>query len=112
VRYAHLVEQVQERAELPTLLMADRAARAVLAVLSDRLAACPSRELAYELPSPLATEISENARAEEFGVGEFYSRIAYREGTTPEIARWHAQVVMSVLRETMSVREFGSMAEA
>jgi uncharacterized protein (DUF2267 family) len=112
VRYGQVVEQVQERAELPTLLMADRATRAVLSVLGHRLAACRNQEIAYELPSPLAVELSEDESAEEFGVMEFYARIAARESTVPEIARMHAQVVLSVLRESMSVREFGGLAEA
>ena len=110
--YGHLVEQVQERAELPTLLMADRATRAVLAVLGQRFAACRNRQIAYRLPSPLAAELHDGVLPEEFGVDEFYERIAAREGSAPEIARLHAQVVISVLRETMSVPEFAEVAAA
>lgn len=112
VGYGHLVDQVQERAELPTLLMADRATRAVLTVLGQRFAACRNREIAYRLPSPLATELSGDGPAEEFGVDEFYARIADRQGSVPEVARLHAQVVISVLRETMSVPEFADIADA
>jgi uncharacterized protein (DUF2267 family) len=112
VRYGHLVEQVQERADLPTLLMADRATRSVLAVLGQRLAACPNRKLAARLPSPLAAEMSEETAGEEFGVEELYERVAAREGSAPDIARLHAQVVISVVRETMSVPEFADIVEA
>jgi uncharacterized protein (DUF2267 family) len=112
VRYGHLVEQVQERAGLPTLLQADRVTRSVLAVLGLRLAACPNRRLAARLPSPLAAEMSEETAGEQFGVEEFYQRIADREGSVPEVARLHAQVVIGVLQETMAVSEFADIVEA
>jgi uncharacterized protein (DUF2267 family) len=103
VRYGDIVTEVKRRAKLPTVIEADKATRATLSVLGQRLDACPGRHLAFKLPAGLAAELPDGDEPVEFGVTEFYDRVARREGASPEVARQHARVVAGALRDLDSV---------
>jgi uncharacterized protein (DUF2267 family) len=110
VRYADVVRDVQSITALPTVLDADRATRATLQVLGRRLAACPTKQFAYRLPAPLASELDEHDDAEEFDLDTFYDLVAERERVPASVARQHARAVTAALRATMPEAGFAQIA--
>jgi uncharacterized protein (DUF2267 family) len=85
---------------------AERALRATLQTLGERLEGGESFDLASQLPEDLAEELPVLAPGEPFGLDDFYSRVADREGTDPQTARHHARAVLAVLRQAITAGEF------
>jgi uncharacterized protein (DUF2267 family) len=97
-----IVSAVRESAGIDSHEHAERAVRATLTVLGQRLSTEAS-DLAAQLPPELAACLPADAAVERFGLGEFYERVAAEEGQgcTPEQARQHARAVTAALRETV-----------
>ncbi|SFD93181.1 DUF2267 domain-containing protein [Blastococcus tunisiensis] len=93
---------VQQSARIDTHDHADRAVRATLTVLGQRLST-EARDLAAQLPPEYATCLPDDAGVERFDLDEFYRRVAAEEGAgcTPEQARQHARAVTAALREAV-----------
>jgi len=105
MKFHEMVAAVKRAADLPND-QAERALRATLRTLGERLAGGESFDLASQLPGELQDELPPLAPGEPFSLEEFYRRVAEREGTAPEEARRHARAVMAVLREAVSSGEF------
>ena len=112
MQHGEIVAAVQERAGVPDPVEADRVTRATLDVLGRRLTACPNRRVAFQLPSVLASELHEDDEAADFGIAEFYERVAGRSGTTTEQARQLSRVVVDVVRESMRPDDVTAVLEA
>jgi uncharacterized protein (DUF2267 family) len=99
VTFDEFIKQVQERGAFDTREHAERAARATLAVLGERLPGGEPSDLAAQLSGELAEVASYDGPAESFDTAEFYRRVAAREGAgcTPGQAREHAMAVMSTV---------------
>ena len=110
LQFGHVVTLVQERADLPSVLVADRTTRAVLMVLGDRLAAGGHGRVAAHLPAPLASELPAVGDGAAFGVDEFYHRVADLAGVEPEGARSMSRTVVAVLRERLPADTFDEIA--
>jgi uncharacterized protein (DUF2267 family) len=89
---------------------AERAARATLQTLAERLSAGEARDLAEQLPPELAAWLATNGPAEAFGVDEFLRRVAEREGVDPGTAERHAHAVFEALGRVVSEDEIDDMA--
>jgi RND superfamily putative drug exporter len=84
---------------------AERAARAALCTLAERVTRKETRSLAAQLPPGLAQSIRKAARRpERFGADEFLRRMSEREGVPPEEARRHARAVMTTLEDSTTDR--------
>jgi uncharacterized protein (DUF2267 family) len=59
---------------------AERAVRASLEVLGQRLAGGEAKDLGSQLPAELKEILQGGGAGESFGVEEFYRRVAQREG--------------------------------
>ena len=96
------VSAVQESARIPDHEHAEQAVRATLAVLGQRLST-EAEDLAAQLPPELAEAMPTDGSVERFGLGEFYDRVAEKEGRgcSPEQARQHARAVTAALREAV-----------
>ncbi|HEX2911847.1 MAG TPA: DUF2267 domain-containing protein [Chloroflexia bacterium] len=103
--YNQFVKQVQARAELESPSQAVNAIQATLLTLRERLAGNEANNLASQLPSELQGFLPPKANTEEtpdYGIDEFFNRVAGREGVTDEEASKHARAVMRTVAEAAS----------
>lgn len=83
--------------------VAERAARATLETLGQRLPASEAEDLAAQLPPPLATFLQQTAaQDDEFPVDEFYERVAELGDLQAEEAADQARAVLAVLDDAVS----------
>lgn len=108
---SQLVSAVRQSTTLPDNDSARTAVRATLAVLGQRVAGGESRDLAAQLPDPLAEVLPGTGGGERFGVDEFYGRVARLEGDrcTAVQARQHARAVASALRAAITAGELADV---
>jgi uncharacterized protein (DUF2267 family) len=97
-----IVSAVRESASIDTRERAEKAVRATLRVLGQRLAGEAS-DLAAQLPPELAEELLASEGPQRFDSQEFYRRVAAEEGSgcTEQEARQHARAVTAALREAV-----------
>ena len=97
-----MVSAVRESARIDSREHAEKAVRATVAVLGQRLAG-EARDLAAQLPDDLAADMPTEAEAERFDLDEFYRRVAEKEGhgCTEAEARQHARATMVAIRESV-----------
>src|SRR2546423_9481935 len=72
---------------------AERAVRATLQTLAERIAGGEARDLAEQLPPELAPWLATTSGAERFDVDAFLRRVAGREGTDVATAERHVRAV-------------------
>lgn len=107
MKHDEFIGQVQHRARLSSRGAAERATRATLETLAERLAGGEAKDLAAQLPP----EIGEHLRGEwsamgdRFSLGEFFRRVGLREGVDLPEAVFHARAVIEVLSEAVSKGE-------
>jgi uncharacterized protein (DUF2267 family) len=89
---------------------ADRATRAVLETLAERIDREEARQLATQLPPELAPWVFTDGPAEGFDVDEFVRRVAEREGVGTGEAQAHARAVLATLRRHVSPKEVADVA--
>jgi uncharacterized protein (DUF2267 family) len=109
-RYERFITTVEQRAALSGI-DAERAARATLQTLAERISGGHARELAQDLPLHLRRWLLAGGEdAEEFGVGEFVGRVAEREGVDTETADQHARAVLIALARLVRGEEITRLA--
>jgi uncharacterized protein (DUF2267 family) len=89
---------------------AERATRATLTTLAERLSAGEARDVAEQLPSELRPWLTSEGGPEPFHVDEFLRRVAEREQVDPATAERHARAVMAALGHAVSPDEIHDMA--
>jgi len=103
-RTTDLIERVGLRAGVGPA-EAERATRAALCTLAERITRKETHALARQLPPPLADHIREAARRpERFGADEFVHRMGEREGVPDATARAHARAVLTTLEDATTDR--------
>ena len=107
MRYDEFLGHVQHRARLGSRGEAERATRATLETLAERLVGGEAHDLASQLPPELARSL----QSPDAGIGakltleEFFELVSEREGVELEEATLHARVVIGVLTEAVSMGE-------
>ena len=107
MRYDEFLGHVQHRARLGSRGEAERATRATLETLAERLVGGEAHDLAAQLPPELARSLE----APDAGIGakltldEFFELVSEREGVDLPDATFHARVVIGVLTEAVSMGE-------
>ena len=96
------VGQVQHRAELPSRGDADKAIRAALQTLAERLQPGAAAHVAAQLPPEIGRHLLGAMECEHLGVEEFDARVARREKVGLGKAVFHARCVFDVLCEAIS----------
>jgi uncharacterized protein (DUF2267 family) len=81
---------------------AERAIRATLETLAERIDAGEARHLADELPDELAPYLNTTTPAARFDIDEFLHRVADREGSGVATAEKHAAAVFTALQRVLS----------
>ena len=111
MKYDQFVATVRERGEYRSAEEAEQVAKSVLQVLAGRISAGEARDLAEQLPQPLADALLSGTRdrAESYGVQEFCRRIAERTGARPQTAEWDASAVLSAVAEAVSGGELNQV---
>jgi len=102
------VSAVKESLDLPDNRSAERAVKATLTVLGQRLEGGEAKDLASQLPGGLADALPSEGAGERFDVDTFYARIAEQEGegvTVPQ-ARQHARAIAKGLETALTDGEW------
>lgn len=111
MRHDEFVAKVRKLAELDDNQQADKAARATLETLRERLAGNEPDNLADQLPQELADAVRGEGGRENFTLEEFYSRVAEKEGVAPTEAVHHARAVAAVLKANVTTGEIDDIRE-
>ena len=116
MKYEEFIEQVQKRAHLASKSEAERATRAALETLAERISKEERFDAASQLPRGLALYLKQPflgpgkqpapSHTRNFSLDEFFQRMSIREDVPLETAREHAHAVMSVLVDALSKGEF------
>jgi uncharacterized protein (DUF2267 family) len=116
-RYERFVTTIEQLAGIPWI-RAERAARATLETLGERITGGQARRLAEDLPVELRMWLTTGSdggarhgeEAQRFDVSEFVRRVAEREEVDPETARQHAQAVFVGLARLVRGDEMARLA--
>jgi uncharacterized protein (DUF2267 family) len=96
-RHERFVTTIQQKAGI-SWEKAERAARATLETLAERISGGEARDLAADLPSEVrGWLLGAPGEAESFGPDEFVRRVAEREGVDTDTAEQHARAVLTAL---------------
>jgi uncharacterized protein (DUF2267 family) len=93
---------------------ARRVAEAVLETLAERISGGEVEDLAAQLPAELRPALERgnalsHGAARRMSLDEFVTRVAEREGVTPDEARDHVRAVFLTLREAVSSKEIADL---
>ena len=107
MKYDEYIGQVQHRAGLGSHAEAERATRATLETLAERLAGGEAHDLAAQLPPELARslELPDAGFGAKLTLDEFFELVSMREGVDLPDATFHARIVLGVLTEAVSQGE-------
>jgi uncharacterized protein (DUF2267 family) len=108
VNYGEFMKDVEERAGLDRD-QAEKAVRATLNTLAERLKGGEPKDLASQLPEELKETVLLTAgrgSGMRIPVPDFIEIVADREGAPPNEARGHIQAVMGTLRDAVTEGEF------
>jgi uncharacterized protein (DUF2267 family) len=109
-RYERFITTIEQRAGI-SWDEAERAARATLQTLGERISSGQARQLAEDLPPQIRMWLAEaGENAQDFDVAEFLRRVAAREGVDPETAEEHAKAVFIALARLVRGEEIANLA--
>lgn len=114
MKHDEFIGQVQHRARMSSRGEAERATRATLETLGERLAGGAAGNLASELP-PLIGDYLRGAAdmeiASDMSLDDFFHRVSERENVDLPKSIHHARAVVSVLRDAVSEGQIGKVRE-
>ena len=96
------IAEVKNLAELGSNEEAEKATRATLETLRERLAGNEPSNLAAQLPPEVAPYVEGDGGREAFSVEEFYDRVAQKEGVGRDEAVRHARAVATVVQTAVT----------
>ncbi|HEY4429146.1 MAG TPA: DUF2267 domain-containing protein [Solirubrobacteraceae bacterium] len=109
-RYERFIATLEQLTGLPWT-RAERAARATLETLGERITGDQARMLAEDLPAELRTWLlADGEDAQRFELGEFVRRVAEREEVDPETSERHAIGVFTALARLVRSDEMKRLA--
>ena len=111
MEYGEFIKSVSEQANLERD-QAEKATRAALSTLAERLAGGEFTDLATQLPQELQEAVLEAERAGEgrsLSADEFVAVVARRESAGVEEARPHVKAVLATVRDAVTPGEFDDL---
>jgi uncharacterized protein (DUF2267 family) len=108
-QYERFITTVAQQADLGWE-DAERAARATLETLAERLSGGEARDVAEHLPPQVRAWLPAANGAEPFHADEFVRRVAQREGVDPQAAERHVRAVFVALGRMLAPQELADMA--
>lgn len=111
MKYDEFIKHVQTVAQLNSREEAERATRATLETIKERIVGDEAKDLASQLPKELAQCLHgrEGEDGRHFPVEEFYQRVSEKEGVEPTTAVTHARAVFAVLQDAVTPGEFADV---
>lgn len=107
MKYDEFISQVQQRAGLSSHEEAERASRATLETLAERLAGGEAKDLASQLPPEIGQYLlgGLSGSGEKISLDEFFWRVSQREGVDLNESTLHARVVTGLISEAVTQGE-------
>jgi uncharacterized protein (DUF2267 family) len=103
MQHDEFIGQVQHRARLASRGEAERAVRATLETLGERLDGGAAAKLAGELPMEIGEHLRRMAGpADTIDLQDFFDRVAQREGLDKRESVFHTRCVIEVMDEATS----------
>jgi uncharacterized protein (DUF2267 family) len=96
------ISEVRNLAEVDSKEEAEKATRATLETLKERLAGNEPSNLAAQLPPEIAPYLDGEGGRDSFSVDEFYERVARKEGVSQDEAVKHARAVATVVQTAVT----------
>jgi uncharacterized protein (DUF2267 family) len=111
VEYNEFITHVQSLAQSDSREEAERATRATLETLKERIAGDEAEELAKNLPQQLGDYLRgrEGDSGQSFNLQEFIARASKKEKIEPTTAAIHVRAVFAVLQNALSPEIFASL---
>ncbi len=111
MKYDEFIKHVQTAAGLNSREEAERATRATLEAIKERIVGDEAKDLAAQLPKELGEYLHgrEGQNGDYFKFDEFIRRVSEKEGVEPTTATIHARAVFSVLQAAVSPGEFADV---
>jgi uncharacterized protein (DUF2267 family) len=111
MKHDKFIGRVQHYARPPSRGDAERATRATLETLGERLAGGEPKDLASQLPPEIGEHLLRGCAGigERFSLDEFYRKVSVREREDLPKAVFHARAVIRVLSEAVSKGEIDDM---
>lgn len=106
MNHEEFIGRVQQQGHLSSRAEAEKATRATLETLAERLAGGEAGNLAAQLPSEIGRHLRQAGQHfERMGLDDFYRKVGEREGSELPDAVHHAKAVVKVMREAVSPGE-------
>jgi uncharacterized protein (DUF2267 family) len=102
VKGDEFIAEVRNLADLDNDEDAEKATRATLETLRERLAGDEPSNLAAQLPPEVASHVEGQGGRDSFGLDEFYGRVAQKEGVGQDEAARHARAVATVVQTAVT----------
>ncbi len=112
MKYDEFIKEVQTRGHMESHQEAEKATRATLQTLAERLAGGEPHNLASQLPPELAEHLRYEGEetSNPFSLEEFFKRVNEKDGGVDQPrAVYHARVVMEVLQEAVTEGEMNDV---
>lgn len=108
MKYEEFITHVQSVSQLDSREEAERATRATLETIKERIVGDEAGELADQLPQELGGYLRgrEGENGETFDLQEFIQRVSEKEAVDPIAAANHARSVFTVLQTAVTPGEF------
>lgn len=101
MKHDEFVGEIQHRAQLPSRGRAERAIRATLETLGERIPRPTADHLADQLPPEIGHPLRGHV-FERFSLQGFYQRVGEREELDDATAAFHARIVLTLIAENVS----------
>ncbi|MBC1220812.1 DUF2267 domain-containing protein [Nostoc sp. UCD121] len=111
MEYNEFITHVQSLAQSDSREEAERATRATLETLKERIASDEAEELAKNLPQQLGNylRVREGDSSQSFNLQEFIARASQKENIEPTTAAIHVRAVFAVLQNAISPEKFAAL---
>ena len=109
MQYDELIRAVSSRAGIPSE-QAERATRATLQTLAERISEDDASDLASELPEDLEDAVRVGTNGQQFDLREFSRRVSDREGVTAAEGKRHAGAVLAALHDAITEQRRTALA--
>jgi uncharacterized protein (DUF2267 family) len=108
MEYNEFITHVQSLAQSNSREEAERATRATLQTITERIPGDEFKEVAAELPQELAQSLQrrEGESSEAFNLQEFITRVSQRENIEPTTSAIHVRAVFAVLQNAIKPDKF------
>ncbi len=111
MKYDEFIKHVQTVAQLNSREEAERATKATLETIKERIVGNEGKDLASQLPKEIGQYLRgrEGEDGQHFPLEEFIKRVSEKEGVEPTTAVIHARAVFCVLQDAVTPGEFADV---